>query len=72
MLCLILNIYTVGFIVAFVIGAIATYMSPVKYHIADAFLGVITFAAFWFFTIPSSAIYLLRRRNVKQKGGAPC
>lgn len=72
MLCSILKIHAIGFVAALVIGAIATYKSPVKYHITDAILGVITFAAFWFFTIPFGAIDLLRGRNAKQKGGAPC
>ena len=73
MLCLILKIYAVGFVAALVIGAIAIYKSPVKYHITDAIFGVITFAVFWFFTIPLSAIIdLPRGRNAKQNGGTPC
>ena len=72
MLCSILKIYAVGFVMALVTGAIDRYKSPVKYRILDAIFGVITFAAFWFFTIPLCAIDLPDGRNAKQNGGAPC
>ncbi len=72
MLYSILEIYAVGFVVALVMGTTATYKSPVKYRILDAILGVITFAAFWFFTIPLCTIDLPDGRNATQNGGAPC